>query len=140
MELESYFTADVAGSWQRCYPVWRNAGRVNDRPHGVRFPRYIPSIGKRLGVEFASRFRDEWRTLIPELCSEDPIARVCAFDLLEDIAWDYYCNGDVLPEELTKIEIEIPEPAMGNIRAEHLFKDFTGTAVGEFLSFMIAHG
>jgi hypothetical protein len=140
MDLESYFTADMTGSWQRCYPVWRDAGRVNDKPHGVRYPKYIPSIGKRLGAEFASRFRGDWRMLVPKLSSDDPLVRVCAFDLLEEIAWDYYCNIDALPEGVAQIEAEIPEPAMSDIRAEHLFKEFTGTAVGEFLSFMVTHG
>jgi len=139
-EFDDYLTDDVTESWKRCYPVWKEAGRVNDKPHGVRYVRYTPSFGKRLGQEFASRFRNDWKYLVTKLSSDDPIVRVCAFDLLEEVTWDFECNCDRVPEVLGRIEIEIPEPALSDIRSEHFFKDFTGTTVGEFLPFMIEHG
>jgi len=129
-DLHDYFTNNVAESWCRCYPVWQAAGRVEDKPHGVRYPRYTPSLGKRLGQEFADRFRDDWLFLVPKLTDGDPVVRVCAFDLLEQIACEFDCDVGGLPDAIREINAAIPEPALSDIRSEWHFEDFTGTTVG----------
>jgi hypothetical protein len=140
VQLNEYFTGDVSKSWERCFPVWREEGRVVGIPHGERRPRYIPTFGNRLAREFVSRFRDSWGFLVSKLQSEDPLARVCAFDLLEHVAADFDCNSEELPEGLCKIDVEIPEPALSDIRSEYRFKAFDGTTVGAFLQFLIQNG
>lgn len=140
MEIEDYFTPDIAESWSRCLPVWSESGRVEDKPHGVRRPIYIPSLGKELGYEFATRFRDQWEFLVPKLESSSHLDRICAFDLLELIAWEYYTNCEDLPAAMEKIGSPIPEPALSDIHNEHFFKDFTGQTVGQFLPFLVSHG
>ena len=85
-ELESYFGDDIHVSWNKCCTVWSAEGRVQDYPHGMRRPWYNPSLGKRLGLEFAARYFNETQFFVNKISSADEFERVCTFDLALIIA------------------------------------------------------
>ena len=136
-EEKKFFGSGPEETWLRCLPVWREAGRVEDLPYGIRKPRYAPSMGKRLGQEFARRYRDDYSFVIEKLGEQDPLVVLVAFDLLTMIAWEFY---DHLPEGMLNIRVQIPDPASSEIRSDRSFKEFTGTTIGEFLPFLLEHG
>ena len=139
-EIKQHFTDSPIESWDLCFPVWKDYGRVNDFPHGIRYPSYFPSPPKVLGNEYASRFFRDHGHVLGKLKDSDPTARLCAFDLLESIAWEFFTHDEELPASLTEISATIPDTALQEIRSEYHFSDFGGDRVGEFLPFLIEHG
>lgn len=117
-----------------------DAGRVNDFTHGVRYPRHTPTLGKRLGREFATTFFRNVSFFIARLRDADPTVQLIAFDLLEMVAWEHQLQDNALPKELTELEDAIPETALPDIRSDHLFKTYDSSTVGSFLQHLMDHG
>ena len=138
-ELESYFGDDIHVSWNKCCTVWSAEGRVQDYPHGMRRPWYNPSLGKRLGLEFAARYFNETQFFVNKISSADEFERVCTFDLLEMVASEYDMQEMGLPSELAELDCLIPQTQYDEISSEHRFSDFNGKTVGEFLPFYLEH-
>jgi hypothetical protein len=103
----------------------------------MRRVRYIPSFGKSLGIRFAEIYHENIDFVIIKLSSHDSVEVICAFDILELIAYQYSYQSLQLPQQLLDIEIFIPEPAISEIRSEHYFQEFNGQTIGEFLPFML---
>lgn len=131
---------DIDQSWNRCLPQWMDAGRVNDFPHGERRPRYTPTLGKRLGQQFATTFFRNVSFFITKLRDADPTVQLIAFDLLEMVAEEHQLRDNALPKELTEIEDAIPETALRDIRSDHIFKKYENSTVGSFLPYLMDHG
>jgi hypothetical protein len=140
MDFDDYLNGTIDQAWNQCFKVWREAGRVEDFPHGQRRPMYSPSLGKRLGSRFAELHYTNPDLVIRKLFSSDSIEVICAYDILELMAWEYYSWSLPLPDKLLNIDISIPEPAISEIRGDHFFRDFQGVAIGEFLPFLLQHG
>ena len=138
-KLESYFDLDIHIAWAKCCAIWEADGRVQDFPHGMRRPWYNPSLGKRLGIEFAARFYLETDFFIEKLSSRKEFDRVCAFDLIEMVASEYEFQEMNLPNALTELDCPIPQIQYDEINSDHLFNDFVGRTVGEFLPFFLEH-
>jgi hypothetical protein len=137
MEFQEYFTDDLASSWDRCFVVWSQAGRVEDFPHGVRMSIYQPSLGKRLGQKFADLFCDETDFLIQKLRDRNPAIRLCAFDLIEEVFGVFQTREETPPAAFLELNDPIPAIALQDIRNEHFYRSFTGYQVGPFLVYLI---
>jgi len=140
MDASHYIDDDIDASWTRCLQLWLDAGRVEDFPHGVRRPRYLPTFAKQLGQSFATTFYRNVPFFVAKLRDTDPTIRLIAFDLLEMVAYEYHLQENALPDSLTDLDDVIPDLALGDIRAEHLFKKYRESTVGSFLPFMIENG
>jgi hypothetical protein len=139
-EEQQFFTGSIEEVWEACYRVWKSFERVNDFPHGIRRTRYQPNLCKRLGQEFALKYKSDYRFVVEKLKLQDPITLVCAFEILELISWEFYRVEEELPQELINIDIPIPEPVQSEIASERSFKHFKGKTIGEFLPFLIENG
>ncbi|MDB5348267.1 MAG: hypothetical protein JWP89_6644 [Schlesneria sp.] len=115
MEFQEYFTDDVSSSWDRCFSIWSQAGRVEDLPHGVRMSRYQPSLGKRLGQKFADLFCDETDFLIQKLRDRDPVISLCAFDLIEEVFRVFQTREETPPAAFLELNDPIPAIARTSI-------------------------
>ena len=139
-EEHHFFTGSIEEVWEVCYTVWEEFGRINDFPHGIKRPMYRPKRCKRLGQEFALKYKSDYRFVVEKLKSQDPITLICTFEVLELIAWEFYRVEEELPQELINIDISMPEPAASEIASDRLFKKLEGKTIGEFLSFLIENG
>ena len=128
-----FVTSDFDSSWESCLPIWRNYGRVEDYPHGVRRTAYWPNFAKKLGLEFVKQFYDQPERYIAKLNSDDEVVRLIAYDLIELLVWERKTNQDDLPPEFLDLELPIPDVALEGIRNDELFVEFKGNSVGEFL-------
>jgi hypothetical protein len=137
MDFNDYFNSSIEQVWNKCLPIWKEAGRVEDFPHGMRRGRYMPSFGKSLGIRFAEIYYEDIAFAIQKLSSHDSVEVICALGILELIAWQYDYQSLQLPQQLLDIEILIPEPAISEIKSEIHFQEFNGRTIGEFLPFMI---
>src|SRR5262249_11803543 len=83
-ELAPYLAGTVQEAWDRCEPIWRERGRIEDgrRETGIHRPHYEPWWGRYLAMEFTQKFRDDYQFLIPFLTSEDEFLRIAAVELL----------------------------------------------------------
>jgi hypothetical protein len=100
----------VEVSWQNCFPVWLEFGRVRDLSHGYRVPYYFPAYAKYLGDQFVEIHYEDYAYLI-NLLKAMPINSyeyLCAYDLLEMIADKFYEIGESVPEEIYAIDLPIP--------------------------------
>ncbi|MHC4179111.1 MAG: hypothetical protein ACYSWU_16480 [Planctomycetota bacterium] len=117
--------------------LWREAGRIEDFPKGERRPRYFPTLGKRLGEAFAAKFREQYDFIIDRLSDPDPTVVLCAYELLEAYAWEFY---DHLPPGIAAIDLPVPEPVATELQGDSRFKEYTGSTIGEFLTYLQEHG
>jgi len=106
----------------------------------MRRPWYNPSLGKRLGLEFAAKYYREIPFFAEKLNSDNEFEITCAFDIIEMVAWEYDLNELQLPAELTEFNIPIPQLQYNEIKSDHFFNGFTGNTIGEFLPYLIEHG
>ncbi len=139
-DIAKYFDKDINVAWSNCFKVWRKFGRVQDFPHGENRPKYIRTLGKRLGQSFAKKYRDDYSFVISKLYEKDPIAIICAYDILELIAWEFYSDKLALPGDFLLINLPIPEPARSEIKSAYQFSGFSGSTIGEFLPFLVENG
>lgn len=140
MDISHYIDGNIGESWTRCLPIWLDAGRVEDFPHGVRRLYYNATLGKRLGQAFAAAFYRSVPFFVAKLRDTSPTIRLIAFDLLELVAYEYDLHDNALPDILTALSDSIPERALNDIRSDHLFSDYRGSTVGSFLPFMVDNG
>ena len=112
---------------------------MQDLPHGVHMAMYTPSLRKRLGQEFARRYYKDYRVVIEKLRSDNLLEALCAFDVLEEVAWVYY-DQSALPENLKTLPDPIPKQAAKEITQCGRFSEFKGNSVGEFLPFLLENG
>ena len=109
-KISDRFNDSVEASWQDCFPVWLEFGRVSDLSHRIRVPYYFSSCGKQLGNQFAEVHREDYAYLI-NLLRAMPINSyeyLCAYDLLEMIAYEFYGIDQSVPEEIYGIDLPVP--------------------------------
>ena len=97
---------NIEQSWANCFSVWKEHGRVQDYLRTESHPRYSPNCSKRLGVEFAKTFQNQFSFIITKLDSTDPVEKLCAFEILELICWEYGYNN--VPQKIYSITIPLP--------------------------------
>jgi hypothetical protein len=69
MEFDDYFRGTFDRVWKNCFEVWQHSRRVEDFPHGIRRPLYIPSFAKELGIRFAEIYWDRPDPIFEKLYS-----------------------------------------------------------------------
>lgn len=100
----------VEASWQDCFPIWLEFGRVNDLSYRIPVPYYFPSYAQMLGARFAEVHRDDYAYLI-NLLRTVPIKSyeyLCAYDLLETITYEFYRVNQPVPKEIYGIDLPVP--------------------------------
>ncbi len=131
VSFESLLAGTVAEAWERCLPIWRSLGRIEDTPRGVHRAMYRPSAQTLLGSAFATRFHDQSAFIISKLDSKDPVEVACAHDLLVDLTrWESNC----------KAIWAVTRPIMNWVRRELAldpvcYKKFRGTTLGELFRY-----
>ncbi len=100
----------IEESWQHCFPIWRKYGRVNDLSYKIRVPSYCPSFANIIGHQFVETHYKDYAYLI-NLLETMPINSyeyLCAYDLLEMIADEFYSRDEDIPTAILAINLPIP--------------------------------
>jgi hypothetical protein len=132
----------VEASWQDCLPIWIAFGRVSDLSHRIRAPYYFPSSAKRLGNQFAEVHCKDYAYLI-NLLREMPTNSyeyLCAYDLLEMIAYEFYEMDRSILDEIFAIDLSVPPVVL---REKGWDEQFHGLeSIGKFIhqSCLIEYG
>jgi hypothetical protein len=144
-ELRTYLNGGVHEAWDRCLPVWLNSswkdarwahgGRVDDLPTGLRKSRHSPSRENILGRLFVEQYAEDYGFLLGRLTSEIRGERLCAFDLLVQLARGLRENFLPLPKELRDCELPLPEEVRPDILADRIYDELARPTVGAFLEF-----
>jgi hypothetical protein len=77
-----YLRGDVKSAWERCLPLWRRQGSLDDR-RGAHFPSYQPTLTTQIARTFAFKFKEEHQFIASRIRSsatEAPFA-------LEMLVW-----------------------------------------------------
>jgi hypothetical protein len=131
--IREFISEDIEASWNNCLKIWIKHRRIEDFPRSMRLPRYTPSFGKRLGLEFARTFKHQYQFIIEKLYSEDKIETLCAFECLEFICWEY--GIDNVPLEIYEITLPIPDKIMKEIDGDLDAPGFEGDKIGALLKY-----
>ena len=110
--------------WSHALELWRRRGRTEDLPRNERRPRYVPDAGKVLAQRFASEHKGEFPFLIDRLRSGDKFEKLCAFEVLEMICWQYNVGG--VPQELLSLNDPLPLKIASEIQADPEVEMFKG--------------
>jgi hypothetical protein len=86
---------DTESAWYRCLPIWYKDGGINDLRGIIGMPFYSPSRGRRLARSFATRHAYNAQLILSYTQSLDPVAVVCAIDLLFEMAVEV---PEILPQ------------------------------------------
>jgi len=124
----------IQEAWQSCLEKWTPLGRVEDFPRSERRPKYAPSTATIAGREFARKFKDEYPFLIDRLAKGDDLERLCAFECLEYVCWEYYIGN--VPQPLLSIEAPIPPVIVSELSRDPDTKGFSGATVGDLFTHM----
>jgi hypothetical protein len=130
LDHRALLAGQIDDAWDRCLPLWRPRGRVEDLPRNVRAMMYWASPEKLLGMAFAAEFRHRYEFLVGKLTSPDPVESACAHDLLVYIFREWSEGPD--PVEA------VPNPIPGWVREElghPFYKQFRGGTLGELFRF-----
>lgn len=98
----------------------------------MRSPKYTPSEETIAGQEFARKFRDEHRFLIDRLIKGNDFERLCAFECLEYICWEYYIGN--VPEVILSIDAPIPPTIAAELHGDADAEGFSGVTVGDLFT------
>ena len=93
-----------------------------------------------MGTAFASKFAKNWEFVARQLLSTDPYVKLCAYDILEMMAWDLYSNHHEIPLGMRQLTALIPERALREIKSDRLFSEFQGATVGSSCRFSLSMG
>jgi hypothetical protein len=78
---------DSHTAWDRCLPIWRRDGGINDMRRIGGIPTfYSPSHGYKLARVFAKRHSNDVALFLNETQNADAVTALCAIDLLCEIA------------------------------------------------------
>ncbi len=128
-----YLAGTIDEAWNRCLPIWRDRGRIEDYPRDVRRPSYTPWWGKSLAYKFASKFRDDYRFLIAVLDSDDDFQRMAAVDMLHYLCYEFV--EDPIPSELLSLHHPLPELIKSEVSGDRYARGKEIETVGDLLSF-----
>lgn len=138
-KIDDLLSGTVEEAWLQCLDVWKNVGRIEDLPRAIRRPHYLPGRAKLLGLRFAERFYGDFRYIIAELIEGDSFVSLCAFEILDFMAPLILQEFPEALATLGTITVPIPEPVATEIRSDHLYAEFKGSMIGEFLIFEYGH-
>jgi hypothetical protein len=77
---------DSRSAWRRCLPIWSHDGGIDDWRGIGGQPFYSPSRGVMLARMFAKRHSSDAAIFLEFTQDDDPIAALCAIDLLREMA------------------------------------------------------
>jgi len=143
--LKRHLVGSVEDAWRQCLPVWLNSpwndedfahgGRVNDYPFGLHRPRYRPSDATRLGHMFVERFPADYGFLLDRYMHGSPGEKLCAFDLLHFLAYEFYFEEKPLPEVLGNSDLPLLEIVRADLEYEPSFLEaLTTFTLGDLLT------
>ncbi len=137
-EFESYLAGDVRAAWDRCLPVWKPLGRVNDFPKGQRRPKYTPIFGTSLGWEFVDLYRADYAFVLDRFARGDRLEVACAFEILEFMVDSRTPDnwGDTVPPRILELTAPIPARFLEQLRSDPLYADFKGETAGEYFRYL----
>ena len=113
---------NVADAWERCLPIWRRDGGVDDW-HGVGGRTfYTPSRARRLGRYFAKRHHQQFEWVAAQTQNDDAFIALCAVDVLLDMT---PFDSQIVPH-LIASTLALPESVL-----ETLVVDIAASSLGD---------
>lgn len=131
-DFDRLLAGSVGEAWERCLPLWRRRGRIEDLPRNRHVGIYRVSPEKWLGRAFAEAFLADWPFVVGELSSTDPVAVACAHDALEYMIrfWE------PVPDAVWAISASIPDWVRRELDdCPYRYNTFTGRTLGELFRF-----
>ena len=125
-------TDSIERDWNECMRLWRHIGRVEDFPRNERRPKYAPSEGKTLGLNFAKSHVASHAFLTDRLTHGDDTEQLCAFECLE-----YMCReigAGQVPKSIFALENPIPTVIVEELHGDLDAEGFTGNTVGTWFA------
>lgn len=112
--------------------MWSSSGRIEDYPRNYRLPKYAPSQPKLAGERFAKLHRDNYSFLIGRLSCGDAFERLCAFECLEYMCWEFGVGA--VPQEILQVSEPLPSTIIAELSGDADASGFSGTTIGAWLS------
>ncbi len=132
-DFPPYLEGTVQEAWERCLPVWRERGRIEDKPLGIRLPIYTVWWGKFLTYEFTRKFRDDYYFLVSFLSSDDEFLRISAVELLGYLCC--YFGDRPIPDELLALPHTLPQQIKNEVESDNITRRKGIDTVGDLLRF-----
>jgi hypothetical protein len=145
-EIEKHIIFQISNSveftWDKCFPTWHEFGRVQSLSPCKRVTRYSPSYATVIGLEFAAVYRDKYAFII-NILDKMPFNSyeyLCAYDLLEMIAVEFWRIDQLVPEQIFDINLPVPPVIKEEVGGKEQYLSLE--TVGQFLhqSFLIEYG
>jgi hypothetical protein len=130
-DFPPYLAGTVEEAWARCLPVWREHGRIEDKPRGVRRPGYMPWAGKFLAKEFVGKFRDDYPFIVSLLSSPDPFIEIAAVELLDFLCVNF--DDGQIPDTLLNLKHRLPETIKREVESDCIYRGKGIETVGDLL-------
>jgi hypothetical protein len=131
-EFDRLLAGTVAEAWQRCLPVWRVRGRVEDLPRNLHVGRCRVSPEKWLGRAFAESFLEDWKFVAGRLSESDPVEAACAHDVLRYMIECWH----PVPGEVWAIATPLPEWVQLELAdCPKRYAGFEGRTLGELFRY-----
>ncbi len=128
-QFDDLLAGGIEDSWDRCSSIWRERGRIEDKPFGVRHSRYAPWWGKYLAQEFASKFYADCSFLIGFVDSRDEFEQLAAIELLGYMAPHF----NLLPVELEALTNPLPNALQREIESDWISRDLPICSVATYV-------
>jgi hypothetical protein len=135
-DFPPYLEGAIHDAWERCLPVWREKGRIEDYPLGIRYTSYMPWWGKFLAYEFVGKFRDDYPFLIPFLSSDEEFLQICAVELLGYLCCQY--GDQTVPDELLSLRQSLPKQIKTEIECDYITRGKSIETVGDLFRFQLS--